>query len=455
MAKKILITILLIFLASSSGYADIKLKVAVVNPSDTSKQTTPVRYDLPKGITAEDVIDIGNMELKYDFDSDNYYVYQKLTLKPAEKRILEVRLKDIWIIPLEEINFYKTHTDGLTGDLRLSKHADIGGDLAKSITKRLDEIIKTQKQSALSARDKINTYYENIVILEEIKEDIGMLENLVIDIGGVVEERVAVPVTLAVSLREEEEGEFTPDEIVEIKVKVNNPSRRRKQKVTIKYGLPTEITPRYIIDSNGLLMEYDFDRGAFYLFKDSVELDPSEVKIFNVQVRDIWRIPKVELEAVRSHVDNLMLLIEGTEFFEKGKPLSDRITFNLDEIVRYQTMDVPVDEHIAYYRNNVLLMDETNKYVSQLEKVVSQSGSSPGVTIVKMERLEGGGIEIQRETGYEGMRLVAESIFRGKAPSETTTWKIIFVILAFVGITAGSFFMFWYTQVSKKEKKGM
>ena len=92
-------------------------------------------------------------------------------------------------------------------------------------------------------------------------------------------------------------------------------------------------------------------------------------------------------------------------------------------------------------------------YVGQLEKLVSRSGSAPGVTIAKAERLKGGGLEPKRQTGYEGVRLIAESIFRGRAPTVATTWKIIFIILGFIGIVAAAFFALWYVQVKKREKK--
>ena len=89
------------------AYPDIKLKVAVVNPSETESQTTPVRYDLPKGMTPEMITDAGTMELKYDFDKNNYYFYQVVKLKPSEKVVLEAKLRDMWLVPDKDINFLK------------------------------------------------------------------------------------------------------------------------------------------------------------------------------------------------------------------------------------------------------------------------------------------------------------------------------------------------------------
>ena len=98
-------------------------------------------------------------------------------------------------------------------------------------------------------------------------------------------------------------------------------------------------------------------------------------------------------------------------------------------------------------------MNETKKYVAQLEKIVSQSGATPGVTIARAERLKGGGPEVRRPSGYEGIAFIAESIFRGRAPTAATTWKVIFIILGFVGISGGLFFVLWYVQVKRREKR--
>ena len=179
----ILTTAFLLFIFCGLAYADIKLKIAVVNPSDTESQTAPVRYDLPKGLTPNEITDIGNMELKYDFDKGNYYLYQVVKLKPAEKQVLEIRLRDIWLTPKKELDFLKDHTKSLTDALKNTKHAKIGDTLARKIIERLNAIEKKEADTNLTITDHINLYYEDVNILSETKEDIGMLENLVLDIG--------------------------------------------------------------------------------------------------------------------------------------------------------------------------------------------------------------------------------------------------------------------------------
>ena len=427
------------------AHADIRLKIAVVNPSAAKEQTMPVRFDLPRGIEPSDIIDIHGMELKYAFDKGVYYVYQVLTLRPSEKKILEVELRDIWLIPDKEIKRLNEHTDAMTVKLKKTKHFKDGSTLAKKIEERLDEITAKQEESSLNTRSRINSYYENIASLEQAKEEIGMLENLVIDTGGIVEERVKVPATLAVVVP----GEAGGEDLIDLKIRVSNPSADKPQTTSVKYDLPKEVMPAHVADAGGLNVAYNFDKECFYLYKDGVELTPSETKIFEVKVKDIWRIPRVEIDNIGAHTDNLMLLIKGSGFYSQGKPLADRITANLKRITDSQSLKITAAQHIAAFRDNTDIMSETKKYAAQLERLVTQSGTTPGVTIAKAERLKGGGKVVQRQKGYEGLKLIAESIFKGKAPTAATMWKVIFAILAFIGILGALFFALWYVQIKR------
>ena len=449
LTKTFIVVILLVSVATLSE-ATIKLKIAVVNPSATMKQTTPVKYDLPKGIEPEHILDKGEMELGYDFDKGTYYVYQTVELEPSEKKVLVIELEDVWIIPDNEISFLKIHTAGLVEKLDGTEHWDIGVELSDRIEATLAEIVRNQARPALSAREKMNLYYENVMILEKTKEDIGMLENLAIDVGGIVEERVAVPETLAVSVSPGRG--IGPWEVIEYKVGVSNPAEDRKQVASLKHHLPEEVTPRAVLDTDGLELGYDFNKECFYVFKD-VELEPAEKKEFLVRMKDIWRVPEVEIEALKAHARNLLLLLEDSEYFEEGSKIVDKVFSNLDRINTSQNLKVPPPEHIAYYRENLGIFKTVKEDVALLEKMTSQAGSTPGVTVAKARKKEGGGREIKKPKGYRGIILIAKSIFKGKAPTPATTWKIIFTIIAFVAVVSAVFFALWRAQVIRERRR--
>jgi len=446
----IVLPLFIFTLFPASARADIQLKVAVVNPSTTEEQTTPVRFNLPKGMGPEDVLDAQDMEVGYDFEKGSYYVYKMVTLKPSEKKVLEVSLRDIWAIPEEEINFLKDHTLALEKKLKNTKHYGVGYTLAGKITKKLKEVFESEKKPTAGMSERINLYYENLGIMDEVKEDIGMLENLVIDIGGIVENRVQIPETLAISVAEKEADYKEP---VELTVKVVNPSKTKKQVASVKHALPFEVTPRHVINAGGLDVGYDFSREGFYVYKSEVMLKPGEEKIFIIKMKDIWRVPEVEIEALDSHTNNLMLLLEETEHYDQGKALADKIEENLDEINETQALEAAVAKHIAYFRENTKLLEEAEEYLGQLEKIVTRAGVAAGVTIAQAERVEGGGAEVQRPRGYEGISYVAKTIFKGKSPTVATTWKIIFGILIFVAIVGASFYGLWFAQNQAKKRK--
>jgi hypothetical protein len=70
-----------------------------------------------------------------------------------------------------------------------TEHAEVGSELAGQIQKKIALIDNTQKAKILNIRQKMNLFYENTISLNTVKEDIGMLENLVLDVGGVLEEK--------------------------------------------------------------------------------------------------------------------------------------------------------------------------------------------------------------------------------------------------------------------------
>ncbi len=420
-------------LASSFAHAEVKLKIAVVNPSSTEAQISPIRYDLPKGIGPDQIVDIAGLEMKYDFDKGNYYLTGSVDLAVSEKKVLEITLRDVWSIPQDELLRLKEHTALLMKKLKDTKHYKPGTAIAANIDTQLDAMIKKEKDAALSIKDRINQYYEDLVSLNGIKENVGMLENLVLDVGGIVEERVQVPTTLAVPVASSQlTGDSHSANSIELKVKVTNPSKTEKMSAPVKFLLPVEVSPKYILDRGGLDMSYDFDKRTFCLFQDSVELVPAEVREFVVKIQDMWRIANVEIDALRSHTHNILVLLEGGEHYARAKQVSEKINVNLDLILNSQDAKVTAVEHIAYYRENTLLLQAAKREIADLERLVSQRGTSPGVT-VKWPDEKGGGKEPARKRGYEGLDAIARSIFKGKALTIATTWKIICGIIAFLG----------------------
>jgi len=256
-----------------------------------------------------------------------------------------------------------------------------------------------------------------------------------------------------VPIASSKKGEGSTDaKVIDLKVKVTNPSQTEKINQPVKFLLPVEVSPKYILGTSGLDMVYDFDKECFSLYKAEVELAPGETKEFTVKIRDIWRISPVEVEALKSHTHNIMVLLEGSEHYTRAKHVADKIDSNMDLILRSQDAKVSAMEHMAYFRDNSKILKTAKEEIAELERLVSQRGTSAGVT-VKWPEEAGGGTVSQRKRGFEGIDMIAKSIFKGKAPSVATTWRIIYVIIAFMGVVAAFFFSLWYLQLKKKSEK--
>src|SRR4030042_4418374 len=79
---------------------------------------------------------------------------------------------------------------------------------------------------------------------------------------------------------------------VKFRIITANPSSIRRQRVPIKVYLPEEVKPEDIMDLGGLALEFDPAQSLYYVFKDDLYLDPSKVSSYEVEVKDIWLIPR-------------------------------------------------------------------------------------------------------------------------------------------------------------------
>ena len=440
MFKKLIIGIILSFLVCTVVQASVKLKILAVNPSSSEEQATLVRFDLPRGIMPGDVINTGEMELRYDFDKANYYVCREVVLEPSEKLILEVELRDIWIIQDKEINFLKNHTGTLMKELKPTRHSGVAEALSKNIGKHLDKIAEEQRDTGLPVKQRIDFYYEHKKILKDVIADIGMLENLVVDTGGFVKEKLGTSSIKAVHIAEKKE-DIVPAKTVKLSIAITNSAEEVSKVVPLKYFLPREISPRHIVNRGGLEIGYDLQEECFYACKKEVELEPEETKVFSVEIKDVWEISSIKIKTLKEHTQGLVNLLKGTEFSSTAESLGNKVGSNLEKVEKSRGEKVSADEHISRYRGDIQILEKTEKYIAQLEKLVVQSGIVPPVTIPIMEK----GEKI-RPKGYEGIKFIARSIFKGKAPTPATTWKVIWTIIGFLAIVSILFFMLQFVQ---------
>ena len=178
----ILMVIIFSFLAAEAE-CNIILKTLVVNPSRNKTQTAKLMAYLPKEATADDIVDIGDLNVDYDIEKGLYYVHQKYDLKPGESISREIEIRDVWVISRADIENLTKQAKELAERLRGTTYFDMAVTLQKSIEDKVAEIMDKQEK-AMDAKPgtHIGAYRSNMHTLDETNIALVKLEKMVADI---------------------------------------------------------------------------------------------------------------------------------------------------------------------------------------------------------------------------------------------------------------------------------
>ena len=220
-----------------------------------------------------------------------------------------------------------------------------------------------------------------------------------------------------------------PDrEPITLSVVAVNPSTEKTQVVPVKIELPQEVTPKDILEAGELKLEYNEDQKAYYVYKEAVALAPKETRVFEVVVRDVWFIPQGELDSLRGYTSLLLGRLEKSEYFTTAKELADTIIKRLDGIHTTQNDEsLSRKSRIGAYRYHLQTLAEIKEDLARMEKLLTFVGGPPVPDILK------------------------ESPLKSDAPSQTTTWLVIFLIITFVSLLGGQFFLTWHRRAQTQD----
>ncbi|MDD5129693.1 MAG: hypothetical protein PHS66_01375 [Candidatus Omnitrophica bacterium] len=210
---------------------------------------------------------------------------------------------------------------------------------------------------------------------------------------------------------------------VKFRIVAVNPSTVKTQKVQVKYDLPQEVKPKDIAELGGLDLEYDSARSIYYVYKTDVELTPGEVRVFEVDVEDIWLVGQDKIADLKGRVDQILVRLEQTPYYAQAKAISDGIYPKLNDILTSQADDTVSRElHIGVYRQNLETLDQIKEDIARMEKILVTAGGPPSP------------------------EMLAKTKIKADEPNKTMTWIIIFVIIIFTGLLAGVLFFSWNRQ---------
>ncbi len=168
-------------LCINQAEANIVLKSTVVNPSTTKTQTAVLRAYLPKEVSPEDIVDLGDMKIDYDIARGLYYVYKECELGPGESIMRSIEIKDVWVISAAEIDALTGQAREIVEKLKKSAYFDTAVSLQKDIEAKSGEILTRQDRVANALpQTHIAVYRENVETLGSIKTSLARLDDLLL-----------------------------------------------------------------------------------------------------------------------------------------------------------------------------------------------------------------------------------------------------------------------------------
>ena len=163
------------------------------------------------------------------------------------------------------------------------------------------------------------------------------------------------------------------DASVSLKISASNPSFLEKRVIPIKTYLPKGIMPDHVIESGGLDVDFDEDRGQSYVHKD-VELEPQAQVLYNIEIEDIWLVPDETLNNLTIKSADIVAQMEGTLYHDTALELKTKLDGYVSDIIKTQEdaliFRVGPTEHIGAYEVNKETLEEAQKVFSEMEQLI-------------------------------------------------------------------------------------
>jgi hypothetical protein len=400
------------------------LRIRAINKSPMEKQKVEVKAYLPKPATPADVLSAGDLETAYDVHSQAYYVHKEVELEPREVRTYEVTLRDIWVVPEAALTEAAGHAANLAEALKSLPQGESAGQLRATIEVSLKSLRDRQGAAAVTVAkpiDHIRAYESNVELLERIRKDLALLENLAIAAGKDPEKIIGAAATPAPDRTEELTG--VTNTLI-IRIEVRNPSLTSVQTNTIRRDLPVEIKPPDIVDAGGMNIGYDTGRGVCYAYLDNPDVPPQQTRQFEIKVRNPWAAGGRRILALEARATNLLARAKGSEAYKSVVDSAQGLLKELGAVREQKAPDVLNEEYVAFFRQQA----------AQLSRIESQ--------VLRIEELFQ-----PREKPFRFENVLPEV----PRPSRKTTWVIIYIVLIFLGVVSLLFFLRWYGR-SKSEQ---
>jgi len=166
---------------TDQAQANIILKTMVINPSRTQTQDAVLKAYLPKEVSPEDVVGLGDLKIDYDIEKGLYYVFKKIELAPGESASRSVEIKDIWVISKAELEALTGEAKNIIEKLRKTVYFDAAIVLQKDIEEKADQVLVKQEQAMEALpQTHIAVYRDNVETFDLMKDKLTKLDEMLL-----------------------------------------------------------------------------------------------------------------------------------------------------------------------------------------------------------------------------------------------------------------------------------
>jgi len=168
---------------------------------------------------------------------------------------------------------------------------------------------------------------------------------------------------------------------VVIKFIAMNPSDQTTEKMPIRYDLPKGCKGEDVLDAGGFSLRYDIENDRYFIEGD-ISLAPKESKVFQIVVKDIWKVPDAKLDLLRDHIQDKMVELESLGMGDKSQLIGKSMLQRIEDIKTDQSEAKPIEERIKAYGANVKKLDTIESDMLVLSGIGVDTSQEKIITIV-------------------------------------------------------------------------
>ncbi len=390
------------------------LKIQAANPSTSTPQVVEIRTSLPERITTNDIINLAGLELGYDVKSDTYFVHGQIPLAPKEIAVREVELNDIWTLDDASLQTLVARSQSMAEMLGGTEHAETAATARESVKAGVATILARQTENRISMVPPvrhIQAYEANRKALQEVKQQVGAIENLVLASGMNPGDTLVGEDRRAGAPRRDAHLPVAFGEAV-VKITVMNSSATQARKVDIRRELPPEVTIDDVLDAAGLQVQVDPKAGLTYVFADAMEIGPQETKTFDVRLRDKWNVNGPRIDYLAAQISDLRKVTSSRASLAAVENMLVEAEAKLKALAEEKGPEGFSPAYIAFYRRQADRLDAIEQSLNRMDVALKPLFTKRGFDI--------------------------------PAPDRRTTWLIIYSILGFLAVLSLLFLFRWF-----------